>query len=189
MNAHLATVSGPWPGPKEPNESRSAPSRDPDSEYAAAIAEITSAMSNSRRLALVAGGLLIADIAGVAIAVPRLLSLGLSVGWGSSALLAPVALIWLTAAVFLLQVEQPAAGALGELRRDTGAPTDLSAPWRSVGVRIRTGTDLDWERLIPLIGAATIAHARARRALRAAVVATAGFLLWTILCLALAAVA
>ena len=191
MREHLAFVSGPgsWPGPDPGNDDNGPAAHDRRTGYAAAIAAITSAMSDVRRLVLVAGGLLTADIAAVGIVVPNVLRPGLGVASGSLALLVPAALIWLVAAVLLVLAEQPTAAALGVLRRDTGAPTDLSAPWRPLGIRALTGADIDWDRVASLIGAAAIAHARARRALSAAVVATAGFLLWTILSLAIAAVA
>lgn len=165
------------------------PDRGRERDRAADVAEITSIVGNTRRLVLVSGGLLTADIVGIAIAIWGLLGHGHSVVLGSSALLAPVIASWLAAAALLVGAEQPAASALGELRRDTGAPTDLSAPWRPLGVRPLVGTDLEWGRIASFIGAATVAHSRARLALCWAVIATAGFLLWTALSLAIAAVA
>ncbi|MBO0804048.1 MAG: hypothetical protein J2P25_13365 [Nocardiopsaceae bacterium] len=196
MRTNLAFASGssPWPEPGQGHEGDDtlAGGREPpgsrERARAAAITEIVSAMSDTRRLVLVSGGLLAADVAGMALAVPSLLGHGHGVAWGSSALLVPVALSWLVAALFLVLGERPAAVALGELRRTTGAPVDLSAPWRSLGVRPLAGPGLEPEHVTLLIGAATAAHARARLTLWVAVVATAGFLLWTAISLAMAAV-
>lgn len=181
---HLAFISGPgsWPGPAgEEDESHGGGG-------VPAIAEITQVMGDTRRLASVAGALLAAGMAGAAIVVSALLRHGHAVAWTCAALLVPVVLGWLAAALMLVLTEQPAAIMLGELRRGTGAPADLSAPWRPVGVRPLSDADAQWERVVSLIGAATLAHARARRALTAAIVATAGFGLWAVLSLAIAAV-
>jgi hypothetical protein len=95
---------------------------------------------------------------------------------------------WLAAAALLLHAERPVAGALGELRQATGAQVDPSAPWPPVGVRQLPASQLRWSHVVPLIGATTIRHARARLALAAAITASAALLLWMLLALAVAAV-
>lgn len=183
MREHLASVPGPgsWPEPDAEDDEM----HDPD--YTSAVADITMAMGNARRLAGVAGGLLAADIAGASIVVSALLRNGHGVAWASMILIVPVAAIWLAAALFLILAEQPAAAALGELRRWAGAPNDLSAPWRPLRMRSLADMDLN-ERVVSLIGAAAIAHTRARRALAGAVIATAAILLWAAIALAMAAI-
>lgn len=184
MREHIASVPGrrSWPEPDYEDDEKH------DTDYASAVADITMAMGNARRLAGVAGGLLAADIAGAAIVVSALLRHGHGVAWGAAALIVPVVAIWLAAALFLILAEQPAAAVLGELRRGTGAPADLSAPWRPLRVRPLADLDLE-ERVVSLIGAAAIAHTRARRALTGAVIATAALLLWAAFALAITAVA
>lgn len=183
MREHLASVPGPrsWPGPDSDDDDQR------DTDRASAVTDITMAMGSARRLAGVAGGLLAADVAGAAIMVSALFKHGHGTAWVAATLIVPVLLIWLAAAGFLILAEQPAAAALGELRRGIGAPNDLSAPWRPLRMRSLADMDLD-ERVASLIGAAAIAHTRARRALAAAVTATAVLVLWAAAALAIAAV-
>lgn len=145
-------------------------------------------MGNTQRLGLICGGLLAADLAGAIITVSALLRHGHDVGWTAVILLLPVLAAWLIAALLLVMAEKPATNALARLRYDTGAPGDPSAPWAPLGVPQLADAELGPRHVAPLIGAATLAHARARRALTAAVVATTGFLLWTAISLAIAAV-
>lgn len=119
-------------------------------DCAAAITETTAVLASTRQLTLVSGGLLNADVAGAVVAESALLAHGNGVTWSASALLLPVILSWMAAAIFLVLAERPPAAAPGEL------------------------------------GAAAIQHARARRAQTWAVIATAGFLLWTAVTLAIA---
>lgn len=183
MREHLASVPGPrsWPEPDSDNDDKH------DTDHASAVADITVAMGNARRLAGAAGGLLAADAAGASIVVSALLTKPNGVAWLAAVLIVPVVLIWVAAALFLVLAEEPAAAALGELRRGTGAPADLTAPWRPLGMRSLADLDLDG-RVVSLIGAAAVAHTRARRALSAAVTATAAVLLWAAVALAIAAV-
>jgi hypothetical protein len=111
-----------------------------------------------------------------------------AVAVGSVGLLVPVILSWLVAAVLLLLAERPVAGALGELRRATGAQVDPSAWWAPVGVLPLPASDLEWSNVVPLIAAVAIRHARARLALSSAIVTTAGLLLWMVLSLAMVVV-
>lgn len=154
----------------------------------AAIFEIVTVIGDTRRLALISGVLLAADIAGASAAAIALLARHDLAAVGSIGLLAPVALSWLVAALFLLLAEQPLVGALGELRRATGARVDLAAPWQPLGVLPMPASELAWSNVVPLIAAATIQHARAHRALCSAVVTTAVVLLWMGLSLVIAEV-
>lgn len=190
MREHRISASGPapWAGAGRVNEDTTAPAGGQAGDCAAAVTGIASLVGDTRRLVLVAGGLLVADIAATPVVVSALLGRGHNVAWGSSALLIPVTGSWLAAAALLVLAQQPVAIALGELRRATGAPTDPSAPWRPLGVRPLADADLGRGHAAPLIGAAAIAHTRARLALAWAVAATTGFLLWTAISLAIAAV-
>ncbi|HEX6452654.1 MAG TPA: hypothetical protein VF060_24740 [Trebonia sp.] len=144
-------------------------------------------MSDSRRLFLVSGGLLTADVTGAAVAVSALLSHGHDVALWAAALLLPVILSWFIAALLMALGEQAVASSLGELRRVSGAPVDPSAPWRSMGVTPMADPDIAWEHIVLLIGTATLHHARSRLALRWAIITTVGFFLWLTLSLAIAA--
>jgi hypothetical protein len=186
MHEHLAiSETRRWPGPPPGHP---APADDREWSYPGAITEITAAIGDTRRLISVSGGLLAADIAGAAALTAALLARPDAVTAGALWLLAPFLVGWLAAAALLLHAERPVAGALGALRQATGAQVDPSAPWRPVGVRQLPASQLDWSHVVPLIGATTIRHARARLALGAAITATAGLLLWVLLALAIAAV-
>lgn len=190
MSDHLASTANftSWPELHSDNEENDEP---PDGEgrgRAAAVAEITSVMSDTRRLSLMSGGLLTADVTGAAIAVSALLSHGYVVSLWAAGLLVPVILSWLITAMLMTLGERSVAGALGELRRVTGAPVDLSAPWRSPGVTPMADWDREWDYIVLLIAAANLHHARSRLALSWAVITTAGFLLWLALSLAIGAV-
>jgi hypothetical protein len=186
MHEHLA-VSEPGTWPRAPHGSPT-PADDQEWSYPAAISEITAAIGDTRWLTAVCGGLLAADVAGAAAGTAALLARSDAVTAGALWLLAPVLVGWLAAAALLLHAERPVAGALGELRQATGAQVDPSAPWRPVGVRQLPASQLRWSHVVPLIGATTIRHARARLALTAAITATAALLLWMLLALAVAAV-
>jgi hypothetical protein len=191
MRDHLVSTANfaSWPEPRWDNEEDNEPPPDGQERgRAAAAAKITSAMSDSRRLFLISGGLLTADVTGAAVAVSAFLSHGHSVALWAAGLLVPVILSWFIAALLMTLGEQAVAGSLGELRRVTGAPVDLSAPWRSLGVTPMAESDISWEHIVLLIGAATLHHARSRLALRWAIITTVGFLLWLVLSLAMAAV-
>jgi hypothetical protein len=185
MYEYLATASGPSPWPGLPQED-SAPDDGQRWSYQTVISEVTVAISETRWLVLISGGLLAADIAGASAATAALLGRQDIVTVGSIGLLVPVALAWLAAAGLLLLAERPVVGALGELRRATGACVDPSAPWRPVGVRSLPASALEWSHVVPLIAAATVRHARARLALRVAIATTALLLLWIVLSLAIA---
>lgn len=189
MSEQLISASGPdlWPGFPWGNNKNNEPVDAQEHDCAAAVTQITSLMGDTRRLILVAGGLLTADIAGMAVAVSALLGHGAGVGLSSVGLLAPVMVSWLAAAALMILAEQPVAAALGELRCVTGAPVDPSAPWRPLGVRPMVGSDLAWNHIVPLIGAATLQHSRARLTLTWAIITTVGFMVWMTLSFALAA--
>jgi hypothetical protein len=186
MHEHLAAAEpGPWPGPRQADRT---PVDGLAWNYPAAISEITSAIGDTRWLTLISGGLLAADIAGAAAMVAELLGRRDAVAVGSVGLLVPVILSWLVAAVLLLLAERPVAGALGELRRATGAQVDPSAKWAPVGVLPLPASDVEWSHVVPLIAAVAIRHARAGLALSSAIVTTAGLLLWMVLSLAIVVV-
>jgi hypothetical protein len=193
MREHLTAPlePPPWPGPQNHDPA----SRDfedlagDEAGCPAAVSEITTAIGDTRWLILVSGALLAADVAGEALATAELLGRRDSVALGLVCLLVPVMLSWLVATALLLAAERPVTSALGELRRVTGAPVDLAAPWRPIGVRRLTAAELDWSHVVPLIGAAATRHGRARQALFASVITTAGLLGWLLLSLAISAVA
>ncbi|MGH3166993.1 MAG: hypothetical protein ACRDN0_14040 [Trebonia sp.] len=180
MREQLVSTSGPqpWPGFPRGNKEDNAPADGQRRDCAAAVTEITSVMNDTRRLVLISGGLLAADTAGEAVAVTALFGHGDVVGLSSMGLLAPVLLSWLVAALLMILAERPLAAALGALRCATGAPVDPSAPWRPLGVRPIAGSELEWHHVVPLIGALTLQHSRARLALSWAVITTVGFMLW-----------
>jgi hypothetical protein len=155
----------------------------------AAINEVLSVLGDTRRHILISGGLLAVDLVGAASVASALLGRGGVVAPGTVGLLMPVLLGWLVTAVLVLLAERPVVGALGELRRATGAPVNPSAPWSPLGVLPLAAADLNCNHVVPLIAAANIQHARARLALSAAVITTAAFLLWMALSLAVAALA
>jgi hypothetical protein len=136
----------------------------------------------------VSGGLLAADIGGAAVPVAELLRHRDAIALGSVGLLVPVLLCWLVTTALVIRAERPVADALGWLRWATGARVDPSAPWVPLGVRPLPDSVLEWPHVEPLIAAAVIRHARARLALRAAIVTSAGLLLWMVFSLAFAAV-
>lgn len=156
---------------------------------AEAVAEITLTMGNARRNFLISGGLLAADIAGAAVTMSSLLSHGQGVTLGSAGLLVPVIAGWLITALFMVLAEQPVAGSISEVRWVTGAPVDLSAPWQPLGARPIAESEIGWEHVVPLIGAATIHYMRSRVTLLWAIGTSAGFLLWMGLSLGIATVA
>lgn len=192
MAEYLSPVPdpGPWPGaPRGPGSPGKNPGKN-EENYAAGIARITAVLGDTRRLALICGALLAADVAGVIVTGSALLRLRHdAVTISAAVLLLPAAAAWLTAALLLVLAEQPVAGSLSQLRYDTGAPADPSAPWPPLGVPTLADADLESRHIAPLIGAAALVHARTRRALLASVIATAGFLLWTAISLAIAAAA
>jgi hypothetical protein len=153
----------------------------------AVIAESISAIGDTRGLFLVTGGLLAADVAGGAVTMALLLGRGGTVALVTIGLLIPAALAWLAAAVLLLWAERPVADAVGELRWVTGAPVDLAAPGRPLGLCPPPADDLRWSYVVRLIGAVAIRHGRARLSLCAAILTTAGFLAWMMLSLTIVA--
>jgi hypothetical protein len=108
---------------------------------------------------------------------------------GSLGLLVLVMVSWLRTSLLVVLAERPVAGALGELRRVTGAPVDPSAPWLPLGVRPIPASDLGWDHVVPLIAATNLRHARARLAFSWAVITTTGFCVWMALSFAMAALA
>ena len=149
-----------------------------------AIANVISVIGGTRRLILISSGMLVGDLVGAGSVASALLTRGYVLALVSVSLLLPVALSWLVAATVVLLAERPIAGALGELRRATGAPVDLSAPWAPLGVRQPPASDLDWSHFARLVAAADRQHTRARLALSASVVTTAAFFLWMSVALA-----
>jgi hypothetical protein len=172
-----------WPGtPRRDQHLASNQAND----CATATANVISVIGDTRRLVLISGGLLAGDLVGAGSVSSALLTRGHVVALVSVSLLLPVALSWLVTAVVVILAERPVAGGLGELRRATGAPVDLSAPWVPLGVRPLAALDLDWSHFARLIAAADRQHSRARRALSASVLTTAAFFLWMTVALAAA---
>jgi hypothetical protein len=183
MHEQLVSPSEPsaWPG--TPHRGRG-PAGEQVCSCPAAITEVISAIGDTRRLLLISGGLLAGDLVGIGSVVSALLGRGHAPSLASLCLLLPVAASWLVTGAVMLLAEQPVAGALGELRRATGAPVDLSAPWTPLGVRPPAGSALDWRQVVPLIAAANCQHTRARLAFSASVITTAAFFLWMPIALA-----
>lgn len=146
-----------------------------------AVAQITSITADTRWLTLVSGTLLTADLVGGGVMMTVLLGRANVSALASLGLLVVVTLSWMRASALVVLAERPIAGALGELRRVTGAPVDPSAPWPRVGVQQMAPSELGWDHLLPLIAAATLRHARARLALSWAVITTTGLCVWMIL--------
>jgi hypothetical protein len=165
---------GGWPGTPPPDRRLAG---DQIYDCPAAITAVISIMGDTRRLSLISGGLLAGNLIGTSSVLSVLLGRGHVLALALLWLLLPVVLSWLATAAVVLAAERPVAGALGELRRATGAPIDLSAPWAPLGVR-PLAADLDWGHVVPLIAAANCQHTRARLALSAAILTTAAFFLW-----------
>lgn len=178
MREDLAPTQDPDTWTEFPAWDRTPPDARPR-ESSSAIAQITSIAGDTRSLTVVAGTLLAADLIAATAMMAALLGHRDAFPPSSVGLLALVTLSWLRASLQTVLAEQPVACALGELRRATGAPVDLSAPWPPLGVRRVSASDLGWEQAVPLIGAATIRHARARTALSWAVITTIGLCIWT----------
>jgi hypothetical protein len=155
----------------------------------AAIAGVITVTGDTRRLSHISAGLLAAVLVGAATMGAALLVRGHPLALGSLGLLAPVLVIWLLAAALVLHSEGPVTSAFAELRRATGAPVNPYAPWVPVGVEPVVDSEVAWDYVVPLIAAARRQHERARLALSVAVLATAAFLLWMVLILAVAALA
>jgi hypothetical protein len=157
---------------------------DPAPGRTAAVADVIAVTGDTRRLTHVSAGLLAAVLVGSATVAAALAVRRQPLEIGSVALLVPVILCWLGAAVLVLLSERPMSRALAGLRLATGAPVDPSAPWSPLGVRPLDDSEVTWAYVVPLIAAAARQHARSRLALSAAVVTTAVFLLWMLLSLA-----
>jgi hypothetical protein len=183
MHEQLASPPEPsaWPGTSRRDRGLAG-----DQLYGcpAAITDVIAAVGDARRLLLISGGLLVGDLVGTSSVVSALLGRGHAPSLASLCLLLPVLLSWLGTAAMLLRAERPVTCALGELRRATGAPVDLSAPWVPLGARPLAGSELDRSHVALLIGAANCQHTRARLALCASVLTTAAFFLWMPIALA-----
>jgi hypothetical protein len=185
---HEQRISAPVPGvwPAAPRRDQQL-ADDRAGDCPAAIANVISVIGDTRRLTLISSGLLVGDLVGAGSVASALLTRGHGLALVSVSLLLPVAVSWLATAAMVLMSERPMAGALGELRRATGAPVDLSAPWAPLGARQLPASDLDWSHFTRLIAAADRQHTRARLALSASVLTTAAFFLWMSVALAAAA--
>jgi hypothetical protein len=180
----------PWPAPpgQEPEP------QDQERIFAgaqatdrAAVAEIISITSDTRRLTHLSGTLLGAVLAGAATVAGTLLVRGHLLAVGTVALLIPLSISWLVTAALVLRSEGPLTGALAELRWATRAPVDPAAPWAPLGVRPCADSEVTWDYIAPLIAATRRQHERTRRALSAAVLTAAAFLAWMVLSLTMAA--
>lgn len=183
MHEYLSSPAQPATWPILPTLN-SPPAADPAAARTADIVELITVAGDTRRLGFAAAGLLAAVLVGTAAVGSALAVRGHVLAVGSVAILLPVAVSWLVAAVLVLTAEHPLTAALGELRHATGASVDPSAPWAPVGVRPLADAEVTWGHVVPLIGAANRQHARARLALGAAVFTTAAFALWMTVSLA-----
>jgi hypothetical protein len=174
---------GPWPAP--PGQERAL--ADPPAFDRAAIAEVIAITGDTRRLTYIAGCLLGAVLAGAATVGAALLVRGQPLSLGMVGLLIPVIVSWLVTAALVLYSEGPVTSAFAELRRVTGAPVDPSAPWVPLGVQTLADLEVTWDYIVPVIAATRRQHERTRRALSAAVLTTAAFLVWMVLSLTVAA--
>jgi hypothetical protein len=145
---------------------------------AATVTEMTSLLCDTSTIMQLAGGVLAVSAAGLVTAARWLVTTA-GHGWGLG-LLAGAALCWVTAAVTLVRAERPVADALGDLRWRTGAPIDPSVPWVPIGMCRPVVTELGWEQSLSLIAAANLRRARARLALRWAVITMGCVCLWAI---------
>lgn len=188
MREWLSLPAEPAAWPETPG-SGSARADEATSDLTAAITDVISVTSDTRRLIYLCAGLLAAVLVGAATVASALLGRGHVLALGLVALLTPVILSWLVSAVLVLLAEGPVTSAFAELRRATGAPVDPSAPWSPLGVRPLADPEVTWGHVVPLIAAAARQHGRARLALSSVVITTAIFLLWMALSLAAAALA
>jgi hypothetical protein len=187
MHECLSNQAGPHPWPAPPGEGRILADAPPFGH--GAIADVIAITGDTRRLTYVCGGLLGAVLAGAATVGAALLVRGQPLAVGTLGLLIPVILSWLATAALLLYSEGPVASAFAELRRATGAAVDPSAPWASLGLQSLADSEVTWDYIVPLIAATRCRRERARRAMGAAVLTTAAFLLWLVLSLTVAALA
>jgi hypothetical protein len=153
-----------------------------------AVAEVIAITGDTRRLTHISGGLLGVVLAGAATVGAALLVRGQLPALGTLGLLIPVVMSWLVTAALVLNSEGPVASAFAELRRATGAPIDPSAPWVPIGVHPLADAEVTWDYIVPLIAATRRQRERACRALSAAILTTAAFLLWLVLSLTVAAI-
>jgi hypothetical protein len=154
-----------------------------------AVSKVIEVTGDSQRLVLCSVGLLAADAIGAATVMSALLARGHVLALGLAGLLLPAVVCWLVTGVLALLSEWPVSCAFGRLRAQTGAPVDPSAPWSPLGVRPLADSALAWDHVVPLIAAATIRQARARRTLTSAIVTTVTFFSWMALSLAVATLA
>lgn len=173
--------AGAWPEAPRPDRYLAG---DQPYDCPAAITDVISVLGDTRRLILISGALLAGDAVGTGSVVSALLGRGHDLVSASLFLLLPVLLIWLVTATAVLLAERPVAGALGELRRATGGPVDLSAPWAPLGVRPLADSELKPSHVTLLVAAANCQHTRARFALSASVLTTAAFFVWMSISLA-----
>jgi len=181
--------------PPEPAVWPEAPGRGPvladdrGHDLTGAVVDIISATGDTRRLTCLSAGLLAGVLVGAATVTAALLTRGHALAVGSVGLLLPVLISWLVTVGLVLSSESPVTGAFAQLRRSTGAPVDLSAPWAPLGVRPLADSAVTFSHVVPLIAATARQHARAQRALFAAVITAAVFLLWLVLSLTAATLA
>lgn len=196
MREYLVFTDNRGSGPELPDGNREikTPPAHQAMTLAAGVADMTSIIGKAQRLFLFAAALLAADIVAAAITMTALLGHGRGVSMGSAALLVPVLLAWIITVLLMIQADQPVTTSLGEVRRATGAPVDLSAPWLPLaGAPGSTGTpgddlDLGWDHLVLFIGSATRHYQRTRVALLWAIGTSVSLLLWMALVLGVATV-
>jgi hypothetical protein len=152
-----------------------------------AVAEVIAITGDTRRLTHISGVLLGAVLVGAATATAALLVRGQPLAIGTVGLLIPVIVGWLVTAGLVLCSDGPVTSAFSELRRATGAPVDPSAPWAPLGLRPLADVEMTWDYIVPLIAATRRQRERTHRALGAAVLTTAAFLVWMVLSLTMAA--
>lgn len=162
---------------------RATPPRSDANDDLAWTGELAVLLGDTRACMLFSGSLLGAALIEMTIvlAARPLSRLTGAAGLYCGCLLAVVMISWLWAAALVALAEVPAARALGELRRKSGAPVDLSVPWVTFGHRLMTVSELGPEDMLVLIGAVTRRHARACLAARWAIAAATGFFAWSAL--------
>jgi hypothetical protein len=187
MHECLSSQPGPGTWPAPPGQERVL--ADTPAFDRTAIADVIAITGGTRRLTRISGGLLGTVLAGAAAVGAALLIRGQPLAVGTLGLLIPVIMSWLVTAVLVLYSEGPVASAFAELRHVTGAAVDPSAPWVPLGVQPLPDSEVTWNYIAPLIAATRRQRERARRALFAAILTTAAFLLWLVLSLTVAALA
>ena len=152
-----------------------------------ALADMGELLHDGRAGMLVCGVTIAAVTLGFALEEPQL-ARALHAG---AAVVCVVLLIALAASVvrtatLMIAAGSPLVDELGELRRRTGAPVDLSAPWIAAGGSAGPFPASGWEHVRVVLAAAHVRSVRIHRALIWASISAGCFFVWTLAVLALA---